>query len=407
LLRSACVCVVILIAVVGVSWLVRSNRQPEKPPLPAPDGTEGRIATAKAVLRSTEPEAVEARAAVIRTDSATIEAECQQAAGGDWSKWLDATAGFRAALKQRLEAVKFSYLPPQMGQKPQLEMLLFEPLAALDDFPLYEIGSKAALRYLCEPDRLTDFRKTKSVSVASRWLRRQGIDLVFVPVPRMTEVYCEHFIKPCPADGVIAPYLCQSFHELLREDVEVVDSFRIMRPRREPDPDYLHGAADTHWSARGARLVARQLAERMSRYGFIREARKGPRVVSESPDQTKPFPRNGWRTLNDEQKAKALRVSRDTPVVVGTDGRPAQPDPDGPVLLIGDSSAEELQDQLALELNLRLRTNWSRGQTTESFEDFLRRPELLQGVRVVVWAQMMEELLRFRPLPQSIRTPAE
>jgi hypothetical protein len=50
-----------------------------------------------------------------------------------------------------------------------------------------------------------------------------------------------------------------------------------------------------------------------------------------------------------------------------------------------------------------IRTNWSSAQTTQAFADFLRDPDLLEGVRVVIWVTTEQHMTHFQPLPAAMR----
>jgi hypothetical protein len=350
-----------------------------------------------------EPAAAEARAAVIRRDADWIDAECRRAAGGDWAKWQRDTEPYRARLKAKI------------GKLALLSGLYPVALEGRDGFPLFEIGATDHLNYLCDPALLDDFYRDRPVVAARRWLGARGIDLVFVPAPKMTEVYVEHFVDPCPADGVIAPYVRRTFRDLLEEDVEVVDVFSLLRPQRAPCPDYLYHVADTHWAPRAIRLTAKEVAERIGRYEFGRTARAGRRVVkAESQgyetyapsgplDMGTPAGRDGWLTLSEPQRKIAEKVPvRKVDRVTLANGAGVRDDPGSPVLVIGNSYANNFCELLVDELNLLIGRHTTSGQTTEAFADFLREPELLDHCRVVVWVSTEQHLTHFKPLPAQV-----
>ena len=166
----------------------------EKPAAPAFDPAKAfplSDAPRPPVSRQPEPPAVKARAAAIRRDAEAIEAECRQAAGGDWERWQRDTASYRAALKSKIDALKF-FDPPRATY----DEANSEPLEGKDGFPLFEVGPRAFLQFLYRPETLDTFRKDRSVAVVHRWLQAHGVDLIFVPAPKMTEVYVEHFLDP-------------------------------------------------------------------------------------------------------------------------------------------------------------------------------------------------------------------
>jgi hypothetical protein len=355
-----------------------------------------------------EPRAIAARAQAIHRDAEALANECR-AAGGDWDKWQRETEPFRAALKNRVMALK-NFEPASLRNV----MNKYEPLEGRDRFPLFEVASREQLRHLYDPASLASFRKERSVVAASRWLREHGIDLIFVPVPKMTEIYVEHFLDPCPANGIIAPHVRRTLLELLEQDVEVVDAFPLFRALRDPVPDYLYNSADSHWAPRAMRIVAREVANRIARYRFgatalyalpIVKCAAGDYQINPSfaliPDEM-PI-QNGWQSLTDAQRKLAAPVqTRTLNHVLMLDGSKPPDDPQSPVRLIGHSYVPNFREQLIRELNQLISTDTSDDQTTESFINFLRDPELLAHCRVLVWITTEYHMTRFRPMPKPI-----
>jgi hypothetical protein len=377
----------------------------ERPPLPkehAAPSTPRRVASA-----ATEPAAFAAREKAIRQDADVIKAECQRAAAGDWEKWQENTLPYRASLLAKIEALR----RPGAPAAPWLEAL-----AARDDFPLFEVTPRDGVKYLYAPRSLDEFRRGRSVLAAHRWLRDRGIDLIFVPVPKMTEVYVEHFLDPCPADGIIAPHVRHAWLELLGDGVEVVDAWPILRKQRNSGNAYLYNPADSHWAPAGMQPVAREIAERIARYKFGAAARSAVPIVTSAlapydvygPEHGGgPMLQNGWTALNSEQKERAKAALTKTWLnVTMPDGKIPPDDPGSPVILIGNSYTLNFREILIKELNLLIRTNANGAQTTESFGDFLRDPKLLEDCRVMVWVTSGENLPQFKPLPPPIATAA-
>ncbi len=352
---------------------------------------------------ASDPQATEARAKIIRRDADAILAECRKAADGDWDRWQHDTAPYRAALKAKVDALK---LPG--SARP----IYLEALEGSNYFPLFEIAPVEYIKYLYDSTSLEGFRSDRSVVAAHRWLRERGIDLIFVPVPKMTEVYIDHFLDPCPADRIIAPHIRSTLLELLNADVEVVDGLPLFRSQRDTDSEYLYNAADTHWAPRAMRIMAREVADRVGRYQFEAKARAAAPIVKTVPGPYNvagpdhgdgPGIQNGWLALNAEQKKRATAaLTKSHPHVTLPDGRLPPDDPASPVILIGNSYVANFREVLIQELNLLIRTNTAGGQTTESFADFLREPELLNNCRVVVWITTCQHLPEFKQLPPGI-----
>jgi hypothetical protein len=73
-----------------------------------------------------------------------------------------------------------------------------------------------------------------------------------------------------------------------------------------------------------------------------------------------------------------------------------------PVRLVANSYGFDFREHLIRELNLQIRTRIAGNSTAEAFGDLLRAPELLDGVRVVVWVTTEQHFARFKPLPEPV-----
>jgi hypothetical protein len=354
--------------------------------------------------RSPEPRALAARAESIRQAAEAIRAECHRAAGGDWEKWQRDTASYRTRLLARIASLKDESHPEQMKTNASWEVL-----EGKDAFPLFEINSRQYLNYLYDPKTLDLFRRERPVVAADRWLRQRGIDLIFVPVPKMTEVYVEHFVDPCPPDGIIAPHVRRTLWELLTADVEVVDGLRLFRSVRDADAEYLYNTADHHWAPRGMRVMAKAIADRIERYDFGARARFAEPIVRSAPgpyrivDLARVYGGFGRDILTPEQYERAKKAQTTTLAEVRMpNGQLVPDDPTSPVLVIGNSYVPHFREQLVKELNLLICTRASDHQTTHSFTDFVREPELLNHCRVIVWISTEQHMTQFYPLPPPV-----
>jgi hypothetical protein len=354
-------------------------------------------------VRPTTSQESDGREAAIRHDAASIRAECQQAAGGDWDEWQRRTEPARQALQARVAAMPTRLIYNVDAPSTAADYISLEPR---DDFPLQEVKARERLVYLLDAAALKEAAHDGEVVAADRWLQQRGIDLVFVPIPRMVEVYAEHFVDPCPADGIVAPHVRRVLLDMLEADVEAFDAFPRFRAGRNPDPDYLYLAADTHWAPAGMRLMAKELAARLSRYDFVAQARSASPVVKVSPlpeiagtEQAV----EGWRALTPRQRQRVSTVRIKTGErMTMPDGSDPPDDPRSPLLVVGHSFVPGFREQLIRELNMLFRTRWSRGHSTQCFGDFLRQPEMLDGVRVVVWLSDMQQFMSGEPMPAPV-----
>jgi hypothetical protein len=348
-----------------------------------------------------DPDVAKARRSRMRQDVEAIETECRAAANGDWDRWEEQTAPYRAALKERVAHLRVRRV--SNGD------LREELLAALDR-PYFCARASLTTPCITDPQHFDDFRNARPAVAASRWFKARGIDLIFVASPSMPTLYISHFIAKTPPDGIVAPHLRKLTLEMLKDDLETVDVFRIQRARL--DGEFLYLPADYHWNKLGLRGPAKDVADRLARYARGARARNSSPVVQcvSAPyvqfDADMPF---GWHPAGILAGTPAqLAESRTTlpkmaDLITGPDGKSPPDDPSSPVLLIGNSFVVSFREALIKESNLLVRTHWGEGYSIESFQDFLRDPALLDGVRVVVWVTSEEFLLELLKLPDSIR----
>jgi hypothetical protein len=357
--------------------------------------------------RQAESRAVEERANYIRRAADALRADCQSAAKGNWDNWQSNTKQSREALKSRIQMLR-QYSQNAGNFFPESR---HEPLSALDEFPLFQAGADRSTTYLFEDDALADFRRHRSVVAARRWLGAQGIDLIFVPVPMMLEVYVEHFVKPCPPDGVINPVVRRTLLELLEADVETVDGTRLFRAVADADErEYLFNTADTHWAPRACRVMAKEVADRIARYKFGARARYGLPRYNAYPG---PYNLGGhiggigaenvWTALTPEQQGRAEPVQTTVePKVEDWQGLAVAINPESPVLLVGNSYIDGFRDIFVKELNMPVAVYRGGSNTTQSFADFLRTPDSLRHARVVVWVMAEQHMTNFAAMPPPI-----
>jgi hypothetical protein len=329
----------------------------------------------------------------VRHDREAIRAECERAGGGDWQVWQKGTEKYRRQLKDKIAALPVSRTTGD------------EPLPGRDG-SIYQVHSSAALAHLLDPDHWNAFREANDVPIAARWLSRRGIDLMFVSAPIMPAVYVEQFVDNPPPDGISAPHVRRTFLEMLGADVEVVDAYRLLREARSGE--FLYFPVDNHWNHVGAGVASREVARRLGRYAFGRAAKAAPpaarvRTVpynhpARGPEPWRPFTSS---TVQWAELAKSLPATIDE--VTMPDGSMLLEDPRSPVVLIGNSFTELFAYAIVRDANLRCRSRWANGNTTEAFIGFLREPEVLDGVRVVIWVTADVHLDHFLRLPEPLR----
>ncbi len=375
------------------------GRKPPRPALKKVASRPPKMSPAPPVL---DPEAArQARAESIRRSIEELRDECRQAAAGDWDRWTDSVEPARAELRVKIEACRPLH-PEATGD--------FEGRSAVlegkDGFPLFEPAPQVYLNHILEPHKVESaFDHGRSVIAATRWLRERGIDVLFVTVPKMTEVYPEHFLDHVPADGVLAPQIRRVVLELLEADVEAIDLLHDLRRERDTGDGPLYQPADPHWTPRAQAIAARRIAERMLRYDFVARAQARPPTCLWGPSPYRPASEGAaFGALHPDQQRRAIEAQpKMAPFPRDCTG--SLYDDEAPVVCIGDSYNAGFTDHLARELNVPVRNLSGGGFTTQRFRDFLRDPGLLRGARVVVWTVCYTNLEGPWTLPRPIAGP--
>jgi hypothetical protein len=301
----------------------------------------------------------------------------------------------REELAARVKALKMIVAPDEPLRGPEALIGRYEALTPIDGSCFFECGAKYRLTHLCDPN--AGKAMPAIVADASHWLADQGIDLIFVPVPCMTEVYPERFLTKVPPDGVAFPHVFQRDEDLLRADVEVLDPWKALRDQRHQES--LYCPDDTHWSPQGMRVVARLIGARMARFGY---PVAGPANFILDEGSQAYFVGNGCRCLTEGQVKMAESVHIDRPTIRAAQGCYLR-DAKSPVLVTGDSYCRYFEDYLAMELNCPTRSGWMGGAVTHQFAEFVRDPQLLEGVRVVVWCVARNHAMEIAKLPPQVK----
>lgn len=173
-----------------------------------------------------------------------------------------------------------------------------------------------------------------------------GVDFLLVPVPTKSEVFPDRLRigVPSPESGralpLLDPYARKLLLELSRAGVEVVDllpTFLAARKRRRPGQEPLYQPQDTHWTDRGLRLAARQIAERIKRYRWYPQLRR--QAVAFTRKSTR-FQRYGdlhSRLASREQARFRPQTLVGQRVIDPRSGKPYDDDPKSPIVMLGDS----------------------------------------------------------------------
>jgi alginate O-acetyltransferase complex protein AlgJ len=228
-------------------------------------------------------------------------------------------------------------------------------------------------------------------------LKARGIDLLVVPVPPKAAVYPEKILPGFSAGkDDAAPVLHRFYEELRAAGIEVLDLMPSMIQNPDDNRYPVFCKTDSHWSGTGCLLAARAIAENLKKKiatsppskEFVSEWKEvqitGDLVGLLPPDVKKPGP----------EKINVRKVSEKG------SGAAVEPDPNSPVLLLGDSHtlvfheflAERagLVDQLAQELGFPPDLIGTRGSGATPvrislYRHSLKNPDYLAKKKVVVW----------------------
>jgi acetyltransferase AlgX (SGNH hydrolase-like protein) len=227
-------------------------------------------------------------------------------------------------------------------------------------------------------------------------LKRRGIDLLLLPVPPKAAIYPEEILPDVDLHGeTAAPFLARFYDELRKREIDVVDLAPVFLQNRASEHGPVFCKTDSHWSGFGCVLAAQTITEKIReklagqpRKNYAAEWKettiKGDLGDLAGPNTKKPEPEKiAVRTISDKETGAAIN-----------------PDPNSPLLIIGDSHtlvfhdflAEKsgLLDQLAYEIGFAPDLIGTRGSGATSVRVSLYRrarkdPDYLARKKVIVW----------------------
>lgn len=234
-------------------------------------------------------------------------------------------------------------------------------------------------------------------------LQRQGVELVLMIAPNKESVYPEWLSRRYPADagppdnGDMAEFLAQ----MRRRGITVVYPIEALWAGKTGGPMYLR--QDTHWTPEGLEIAADELARSLPPIGAPRrEFATRPLQVSNHGDLYEMLALH--RSLPPPLPPETVTVRQ---VMDTATGEPIQPDPSSPILLLGDSFTNiygvaqmgwgdhgGLAEQLSLRLGYPVDViALNDGGVNTSRGNLARRPEPLEGKRVIIWQFAMRDLV--------------
>ncbi len=322
-------------------------------------------------------------------------------AGGAWPQALDIlrtepTAGNLRAFER--EAERSSAIAGAI--RPWVEYGMFtllrspgeQAILGRDGWLFY----KPDVRYLIEPCS----QPIRAIERFRDELAGRGIRLLVVPIPGKPSVYPDRLTGRVPPGARLPSHTRELVAALRAARVEVVDLLDLPALRASGEPAYLR--RDTHWTAATARRSAEVVAVRIRAMGVnlgTAEYISRPVTVSRRGDVVRMM-----RAARLDDDLPAEPVSCEQVMLRGAGGL-YRDDPVSPVLVLGDSFlriyetdepkaagfiahlARELRQPVASIVN-------DGGASTLVREQLARKPELLEGKKVVVW-EFVERDIRF------------
>ena len=249
----------------------------------------------------------------------------------------------------------------------------------------------------------------------------RGTDLLVVIVPGKPSIYPDCVSRKLrPDQAGMFSHSLRMIDDLKGIGVDVVDLFGPFAKERCNDKnsgDSMYLRSDTHWKARGVRLAAHVVAQRIKSYPWYRQGESEFTIDSVVVDRTgdvavmTTLPLDKMRTQSAAfapEKTKCFQVYRVVRDSAGNQiGRTLYKDDfkNSPVLVLGDSFSRIYQtdeprgagwiSHLALELSQPIASVVNDGGASTLVRYSLaRRPNLLKGKKLVVW-EIVERDFRF------------
>ena len=169
-------------------------------------------------------------------------------------------------------------------------------------------------------------------------LKHRGIGLILVPVPPKAAIYSDRLVAGVDLRGEDPePYLTRFYDELRGNGVEIVDLAPLFLQRREGERGSLFCRTDTHWSGSGCVLAAQAIAAKVKQSPVTpREFTADWKQIEFTGDLVSLLPRSAVKPTTEKI---FVRVVKDK-----STGATLKPDPDSPVLLLGDSHTLVFRD---------------------------------------------------------------
>ena len=162
-------------------------------------------------------------------------------------------------------------------------------------------------------------------------LKHRGIGLVLVPVPPKAAIYSDKLAAGVDLRGEDPePYLTRFYDELRGNGVEIVDLAPLFLQRREGERGPVFCRTDTHWSGGGCVLAAQAIAAKIKQSSVTpRDLTADWKQIEFTGDLVSLLARSAVKPAAEKI---FVRIIKDK-----STGATLKPDPDSPLLVLGDS----------------------------------------------------------------------
>ena len=227
-------------------------------------------------------------------------------------------------------------------------------------------------------------------------LKKRGIDLLLMPVPPKAAIYPEKILPDVDLHGqTAAPYLAGFYDELRKRGVDVVDLAPVFLQNHANEHGPVFCKTDTHWSGLGCVLAAQTIKDKIHEKLAVQPQKNYAAEWKEVTIKGDLGDLAGANIKKPEPEKIAIRTISDKET-----GAAINPDPNSPLLIIGDSHtlvfhdflAEKsgLLDQIAYETGFAPDLIGTRGSGSTSVRISLYRrarkdPGYLARKKMIVW----------------------
>lgn len=353
------------------------------PPLVEPsrgEATSGR--PARSVFGEFLPEELEARALDIEGERKRIEHLVSE--HGGWAQWMSSMAPYRELFRGQFSQENAGNLFMDndgfvFSRNWDVKYLLADHLGLQEPgAPFAAQGARSPFAVIVDLDRQ---------------LKQRNMHLMVIPVPPRSEMEPHRVVPPGSLPGNEWAHIgrLQFVDALLREDVEAIDLYPVLRALQEQGIP-ISMRRDSHFTPEAVRATAACVAQRIRRYAFTRDPALRMDFTIEQVEAAHKGNLAEYWTKETGQPMDAQETFL-FHRVRGPDGKLVKNVSESPVLIVGDSygyvfqqHSADFRSQLSAQLELPVAMlNEGAGGPRGPRMIASQQPELFGQRRVIVW----------------------